>query len=136
MFTITIDDQTIQVDENKTILQAARGAGVDLPTLCNDRRLKPFGACRICVVEVEPGNRLVASCHTKVLDNMVVRTDTEQVIRARRFNMELVLARHPLDCLVCDRGGECDLQRVAFKVSLMVRRFLSLIVTALHLTVV
>jgi predicted molibdopterin-dependent oxidoreductase YjgC len=58
----------------------------------------------------------VAACHTKVLDNMVVRTDSQRVIKARKLNMELVLARHPLDCLVCDRGGECDLQRVAFRV--------------------
>ncbi len=116
MFTITIDGQTMQVDKQMTVLQAARSVGVNIPTLCNDQRLSPFGACRICIVEVEPGNRLVASCHTKVLDNMVVHTNSEQVIRTRRLNMELVLARHPLDCLVCDRGGECDLQRVAFKV--------------------
>jgi formate dehydrogenase alpha subunit len=116
MLTITIDNHTIQVGREVTILEAARSAGIDIPTLCNDKRLSPFGACRICVVEVDPGNRLVAACHTKVLDNMAVRTKTEQVIQARKLNMELVLAHHPLDCLVCDRGGECDLQRVAFKV--------------------
>ena len=116
MFTVTIDNQTIQVGEQLTILEVAKNMGIDIPTLCHDRRLKPFGTCRICIVEVEPGNRLVASCHTKVLDNMEVRTHSERVIQARKLNMELVLARHPQDCLVCDRGGECNLQKVTFRV--------------------
>ncbi|MFQ5647186.1 MAG: molybdopterin-dependent oxidoreductase, partial [bacterium] len=118
MAKVTIDGKSIEVDNSCTILDCARELGVYIPTLCYDPALTPFGACRICMVEMEPGNRLVAACHTKVMDNMVIHANNDRVKRARKLNMELVLARHPLDCLICERGGECHLQTVCFNIGL------------------
>lgn len=116
MVTVKINNITTEARENETILAVAKRLGINIPTLCYHAKLGPFGACRICLVEVEPGNRLVASCITKVFNNMVVKTDSEMAIKARKINLELLLARHPSDCLVCEKGGECELQNVAFAI--------------------
>jgi len=119
---LTIDGQKIKVDANTTILQAAKSLGIVIPTLCYHAKLSPFGACRICLVEIEQGNRLVPACITKVLNDMVVHTQSEKALKARRTNLELLLARHPSDCLTCEKGGECELQQVCFLVGVS-RRF-------------
>ncbi len=116
MLNLTIDNIKVEAQEHETILAVARREGIQIPTLCYHAKLGPCGACRICLVEVEPGNRLVASCITKVLNNMVVKTDSPMALKARKTNLELLLARHPADCLVCEQGGECELQDVSFMI--------------------
>ncbi len=109
--TLIIDGQTSQVNPGATILQAAQRAGVSIPTLCHDDGLHPYGACRICMVEVEgTPRRMVPACTTPAGDGMVVLTMTSAVIQARKDMLELLLINHPLDCPVCDKAGECRLQ--------------------------
>jgi len=115
MVRVTIDGITSDVDKHLSVLQAARSLSIDIPTLCYHKKLSPCGACRICLVEIEGNRRLVAACVTPVMNNMVVKTRTEKVLKARKANLELILARHPTDCLICEKGGECDLQKVSFK---------------------
>jgi formate dehydrogenase alpha subunit len=115
MIELTIDGKKVQVEDNTTILEAARSLGIYIPTLCYHPKLGPFGACRICLVEIDPGNRLVPACITKVMRNMAVSTQSKRALAARQTNLELLLARHPVDCLVCEKGGECELQQVCFK---------------------
>jgi len=115
MVQVTIDGITSDVDKHLSLLQAARVLSIDIPTLCSHKKLNPCGACRICLVEVEGNRRLVAACVTPVMNNMVVKTNTPKVLKARKANLELIFARHPTDCLICEKGGECDLQKVSFK---------------------
>lgn len=112
---LTIDGQSIQADEGQTILEAARAAGIRIPTLCYHRDLTPSGNCRICVVEVEKQRFLQAACVFPVAEGMVVQTNSERVIRSRRRTLELMLANHPQDCLVCDSSGSCELQDLAYE---------------------
>ncbi|MBI5789454.1 MAG: molybdopterin-dependent oxidoreductase [Candidatus Schekmanbacteria bacterium] len=116
MVNLVIDGIRAEAQEHETILGVAKRLGITVPTLCYHAKLGAFGACRICLVEVQPGNRLVASCITKVLNNMVVKSDSRMAADARKTNLELLLARHPPDCLVCEKGGECELQNVAFHI--------------------
>ncbi len=113
---ITVDGRKYIANADQTILQVCREHGIEIPTLCYHPKLNPIGACRLCLVEIEPGNRLVASCLTKVLNHMVVTTQSPRITHSRKVNLELLLARHTMDCLVCDKGGECELQDVCFKV--------------------
>ena len=116
MIRLTIDQKEVHVPEGATILEAAAQAGIRIPTLCYHEKLLPFGACRICVVEVEQmKGRLTPSCSTPVTEGMVVRTSTEQIIMARKTVLELLLIHHPLDCPVCDKGGECQLQDLVYE---------------------
>lgn len=94
---------------------AANTIGVQTPTLCHDFRLKPVGAYRACVVEVEGEEYLVPSCIGKVRDGMVVRTDTERVRNARKAVIERLLSDHPSDCMTCEVCGNCTLQDLAYK---------------------
>ncbi|MBI4710243.1 MAG: molybdopterin-dependent oxidoreductase [Nitrospirae bacterium] len=114
MVTLTIDGKTIEVEEGTTILEAALKNGIRIPNLCYDRRLKPYGACRLCVVEVEGQPRLFASCSSPVTAGMAVKTDTPKLRKARQTVLELMLVHHPLDCPLCDKAGECDLQDFAY----------------------
>ncbi|MBN1888947.1 MAG: (2Fe-2S)-binding protein [Thermoflexales bacterium] len=114
--TITIDGKTVQAEEGQSILQAAQAAGIRIPTLCYHRDLTPTGNCRICVVEVERQRFLQAACVFPVMDGMVVRTASERVVKSRRRTLELMLANHPQDCLVCDAAsGSCELQDLAYE---------------------
>ncbi len=113
MVNITIDGKQMAVEENLTILQAARKAGILIPTLCYLEGLNEIGACRLCVVEVEGMNRLVSSCNTKVQEGMVVATNTEKVRTARKINTELILSQHDCRCANCARSGNCVLQKIA-----------------------
>ena len=113
MVNVTIDGQEIQVAEGSTILEAARQANIKIPTLCyhEDQAIK--AVCRICVVEVEGQRLLPAACSTPVAEGMKIKTASPKVIKARKNIMELILARHPQDCLVCAKNGSCELQNIA-----------------------
>ena len=107
---LTIDGKLIEVEAGLTVLQACERAGVEIPRFCYHERLSIAGNCRMCLVEQERAPKPIASCAMPVMDNMVIKTDTEMVRKARRGVMEFLLINHPLDCPICDQGGECDLQ--------------------------
>ncbi|MDT8274198.1 MAG: [FeFe] hydrogenase, group A, partial [Desulfomonilia bacterium] len=121
---VTIDNIQLSVKEGSTVLDAARAAGINVPTLCAWTEIdhRP-GACRVCVCEVEGHKNLVASCVLPATDGMVVRTTTERVRDARKLNVELLLANHPTDCNICVRNGNCELQKVAEHVGVRQVRF-------------
>lgn len=111
MPTLTIDGIEVEVDHGTTVLQAAEQAGVEIPRFCYHERLSIAGNCRMCLVEVTPGPpKPAASCALPAGDGMEVKTNTEKVRKFREGVMEFLLINHPLDCPVCDQGGECDLQ--------------------------
>jgi NADH-quinone oxidoreductase subunit G len=107
---LTIDGGEIEVAAGTTILQACELAGIEVAHFCFHARLEIAGNCRMCLVEVEPSPKPIASCAMPVADNMVVHTNSEKAVKARRGVMEFLLINHPLDCPICDQGGECDLQ--------------------------
>ncbi len=110
MIKLTIDGIEVELKKPVTVLEAARKAGIKIPTLCYFEGLKPFGGCRLCLVEVEKLPRLQTACTMMAADGMVVRTGTEKIKAARRAMLEFLLINHPLDCPVCDKAGECELQ--------------------------
>ena len=112
---LTINDQELEVAAGTTILEAARKLGIDIPTLCFDPELPPSGACRLCVVEVEKARSLIASCVTPVAPGMVVHTESERVVSARRSILSLLIANHPLVCITCERTGSCKLQDYCYR---------------------
>ncbi len=107
---LTIDGKEIEVAPGKTVFQACQQAGVEVPHFCFHERLAVAGNCRMCLVEMEKAPKPIASCAMPVSDGMVIKTTTPQVIKARQGVMEFLLLNHPLDCPICDQGGECDLQ--------------------------
>ena len=107
---ITIDDIELEVEPGLTVLQACQLAGKEIPHFCYHERLSVAGNCRMCLVEMERAPKPIASCAMPVGDGMVIRTDTDLVRQAREGVMEFLLINHPLDCPICDQGGECDLQ--------------------------
>lgn len=123
MVTLTINGQTVQAPKNATILEAARSAGIYIPTLCYHPELAPEGACRLCVVEASGARSLVASCVYPVAEGMVVKTNTPKVRSARKMVVELLLANHPKDCLSCQKSGDCELQKIAADLGLRKIRF-------------
>ena len=110
MATITVNGEEHEVDGRLTLFQALQSIGKEVPHFCFHERLSIAGNCRMCLVEVERAPKPVASCAQPILDGMVVFTDSEKTIKARRGVMEFLLINHPLDCPICDQGGECDLQ--------------------------
>ncbi|WP_298037832.1 NADH-quinone oxidoreductase subunit NuoG [uncultured Desulfuromonas sp.] len=124
MVTLTIDGKQVQVKKTATIYEAAKEAGVDIPVLCYAKKLLPYGACRVCLVEVEQmKGRLIPSCTTPVTEGMVVTTINDEIRKVRKTVMEFLLVNHVLDCPVCDKGGECDLQDLAFEYEVTKNRF-------------
>ena len=113
MVSLTIDGRAVTVEEGTSILDAAATVGIRIPTLCYLKDLNEIGACRVCVVEVEGIDQLVAACNNTVLEGMVVRTNSPKVRVARRMNMELLLATHDSECTSCVRSGNCTLQTLA-----------------------
>jgi len=111
--TITIDNKIITVPHGSTVLEVAHQAGVYIPTLCDDPLLKPFGACRLCIVEIEGYRGLPTACSTPATDGMTVHTTSPTIEINRRATMNLLLSDHPLDCLHCVKNMRCDLQDVA-----------------------
>ena len=110
MAKVTVDGIEVEVANGSSVIQACEAAGREIPRFCYHERLSIAGNCRMCLVEVEKMPKPVASCGQPVADGMVVKTDTEVVRKARRGVMEFLLINHPLDCPICDQGGECDLQ--------------------------
>lgn len=112
---ITIDGVSIDAAEGSRLLDVARQNGMRIPTLCFHRDLSPTGNCRMCVVEVQGARFLQAACVTSIWDGMVITTNSPRVMRSRRITLEMMLANHPRDCLVCDSSGSCELQDLAYE---------------------
>lgn len=112
---LTIDNKEIETEEGKTILEAARENGIHIPTLCYHKKLLPIGSCRICIVEVEGHSSPIASCTTPALDGMKVITQSDRLFTMRQNYLKFLLIHHPLECPICDAGGECDLQNIVFE---------------------
>ncbi len=112
--TLTIDGRQVTVPRGTSVLEAAEAAGIFIPTLCHDPDLSPWGACRLCVVEIPGMRNLPASCVTEATEGMVVYTASAPVLEARKTILELLLANHPEDCLTCHRNGDCRLQDYAY----------------------
>ena len=110
MAKVIVDGIEVEVASGSTVIQAAEAAGREIPRFCYHERLSIAGNCRMCLVEIEKMPKPVASCGQPVADGMVVKTDSKMVREARRGVMEFLLINHPLDCPICDQGGECDLQ--------------------------
>ena len=121
--TLTIDGRTLQVEAGTTVFEAAKKAGIKIPHLCYREDLSQTAACRLCVVEVEGARNLSASCALPVSNKMVVRTDTPRVTAARRMVLEFLLSDHPTDCMTCEKGGTCSLERYAYEFGIRKSRF-------------
>ena len=114
MIHLTINGQVLETEEGLTILQAARGAGIKIPTLCYLEKVSAIGSCRLCVVEVAGMDKLPTACNTPVQDGMVVETMSERVVAARKTALGLLLANHKQDCFSCPSNGRCELQQLCF----------------------
>mgnify|MGYP001195094927 FL=1 len=110
MLKLKVNNQDVEVEEGLTVLQACEKAGVEIPRFCYHEKLSIAGNCRMCLVEIEKSPKPVASCAMPAAEGMNIKTNTKFVEKARKGVMEFLLANHPLDCPVCDQGGECDLQ--------------------------
>jgi formate dehydrogenase alpha subunit len=111
---LTIDGKDVEVPAGTSVLDAAESIGIHIPRLCYDPCLSSVGACRICVVEIAGMRNLPASCVTTVTPGMVVRTDTPAVMEARKTILELLVANHPMDCLTCEKMGDCRLAEYCY----------------------
>ena len=110
MVKLTIDDRDLEAREGLTILRAAREGGIDIPHFCYHPAFAPEGSCRMCLVEIEGLPKLELACSTPVREGQKIRTQSPRVVEARRAVLEFLLAEHPLDCPICDKAGECQLQ--------------------------
>ena len=113
LVTVTVDDVGVQVPKGAGLVETALAAGIEIPVFCYEPRLgAPVGACRMCLVEVEGIPKLQAGCTLTAQDGMVVKTarSSEQAAEGQNSTLEFILVNHPLDCPVCDKGGECPLQ--------------------------
>src|SRR5512146_3251323 len=112
--TLTIDGRQITVEKGRTVLQAAIDNGIQIPFYCYHPALGVDGSCRVCIVRVEKMPKLQTSCSSICTDGMIVHTNTPEVVEARASVFEFLLINHPLDCPVCDKGGECPLQDFSY----------------------
>ncbi|WP_440670350.1 NADH-quinone oxidoreductase subunit NuoG [Candidatus Pelagibacter sp. HIMB1483] len=110
MLKLKVNDIDVEVEEGLTVLQACEKAGAEIPRFCYHEKLSIAGNCRMCLVEMEKSPKPIASCAMPAADGMVIKTNTPKIEKSRKGVMEFLLANHPLDCPVCDQGGECDLQ--------------------------
>ncbi len=110
MIKLTVDGQEVEMPKGSTVLQACEAAGQEIPVFCFHPRLEIAGNCRMCLVEMEKSPKPIASCAMPAGEGMVIKTNTDMVHKARRGVLEMLLINHPLDCPICDQGGECDLQ--------------------------
>lgn len=115
MVHLTIDGQAITVPKGTTVYQATQQLGIDIPIFCYHERMPPFGACRVCLVEVDKMGKPQTSCTLAATEGMVVKTQSQLAVEGRKSILEFLLINHPLDCPICDRGGECPLQDQALK---------------------
>ena len=114
MVKVIVDGTEVDMAPGSSVLQACEAAGKEIPRFCYHERLSVAGNCRMCLVEVEKAPKPIASCAYPINEGMVVKTDSAMVRQARRGVMEFLLINHPLDCPICDQGGECDLQDQSF----------------------
>jgi NADH-quinone oxidoreductase subunit G len=112
---LTIDGRAVEAPAGMLVIDAAKLAGIEIPAFCYYEGLSLQAACRMCLVEVDKMPKLMTSCTLPVAEGMVVRTETPQVASARKYMLEFLLTNHPLDCPVCDKGGECELQDMVFR---------------------
>ena len=111
---LTIDSRRIAAPEGSTILDAARAAGIHIPTLCHHPDLSTVGACRMCVVSVEKAKGLQTACTTPVVEGMVVHTNSDDAVATRKFVLEMLLSDHPNECMTCEVNGACELQDLVY----------------------
>jgi len=112
---LTIDGRAVQAAPGALVIDVAKRIGIDIPAFCYYEGLSLQAACRMCLVEVEKAPKLLAACTLPAAEGMVVRTESPTVVQARKFTLEFLLTNHPLDCPVCDKGGECELQDMVFR---------------------
>lgn len=120
---LDIDGKKVYANEKATILEAAKEAGIDIPHLCYDERLSPASSCRLCVVEVKGVETLVASCSYPAKEGMEVKTNSERIKKARSVVLELLISNHPLDCMTCEKSGDCLLEKYAYELEISSSRF-------------
>src|SRR5208282_2295726 len=119
----TIDGRELEAAPGTLVIDAAKRAGVEIPAFCYYEGYSLQAACRMCLVEVEKAPKLLPGCTLPVAEGMVVRTESPKVTEARKSMLEFLLTNHPLDCPVCDKGGECELQDMTFRYGLGESRF-------------
>ena len=113
MLKIEIDGKQVEIEEGTTIIDAADQLGIAIPRFCYHKKLSVAANCRMCLVQVEKFNKPLPACATPVAEGMKISTRSKSAIEAQKSVMEFLLINHPLDCPICDQGGECDLQDVA-----------------------
>ncbi|RLB76662.1 MAG: ferredoxin, partial [Deltaproteobacteria bacterium] len=123
LVSLTIDGKKVKARKGATIFELAKKININIPHLCYHESLSIYGACRLCVVEIEGRPRLEPSCATIAEEGMVVRTNTARIRRARKMNVELLLANHPEDCFTCDRNQICELRKLSFDLGIRELRF-------------
>ena len=122
MVNLTIDGKQISVEENTTIMEAARINGIPIPKLCYLKGINEIAACRVCVVELEGKERLITSCNNVAEEGMVIYTNSPKVRRDRKTTVELILSQHDCECVTCARSGNCSLQKIANDLTLLIFR--------------
>jgi formate dehydrogenase alpha subunit len=120
---ITINGIETMCDRDDTILKVAKKIGIRIPHLCHDKRLEPYGGCRLCIVKVKGIPRPLSACTTPVANNMEVTTDTDEIKKIRKTLIELLLSNHPNDCMRCERTGDCKLQNLSYEYGVDGSRF-------------
>lgn len=121
LITLTIDGKKVTVPKGLNLVEAAKRAGVEIPTFCYDKDLPVVSSCRICVVEIEGFNKPVTACSTPAQEGMVVYTESEEVVNIRKTILRLMLDNHPSDCLTCSKNGSCKLQDYAYRYDVQFR---------------
>jgi NADH-quinone oxidoreductase subunit G len=111
---LTVDGKAVSAPAGTLLIEACKNAGIEVPSFCYYPNLSLQGACRMCLVRVEKMPKLQTACTTGITEGMVVATDTDEIRQARKSMVEMLLGNHPLDCPVCDAGGECELQDMTF----------------------
>ena len=124
--TLTVDGKKITAPAGSLLIEACKSAGIEVPSFCYYPGLSLQGACRMCVVKIEKMPKLQTACTTGVSEGMIVSTDSDEVQQARKAMVELLLANHPLDCPVCDAGGECELQDMTFSYGAAESKFMEI----------
>ncbi|MDO8735188.1 MAG: formate dehydrogenase subunit alpha [Elusimicrobiota bacterium] len=125
MAKIKINNKEYQVPDKNTILNVCQDIDIDIPNLCYFDGISEEAACSLCMVEIKGAKTLARACVTKITDGMEIFTDTQRIYEARKLNLELILADHPLDCMTCDKDGDCSLQDLAYRFNIKKSRFLT-----------
>ena len=123
MLTMTINGNDVDFVQGKTVLEVCQDQGIPIPTMCHDARLKPYGGCRLCLVEVAGAPKPLTSCTTPAAGGMQVTTESPRLARLRKTIIELLLSNHPNDCMCCEAAGNCDLQEMAYQYNADLKRF-------------